>query len=104
MEPGWGGDTFCLDISRPRVVDYLLGLFDTIVNVWGFRYLKLDFLYAGMLRGASPGARAGEGIGYWERYMDIMSRITSTTKAKDGKPVAWLACGAPFECTRLSCR
>jgi len=58
--PGWGGDVFCLDISKPEVVDYLLGLFDTIINVWGFRYLKLDFLYAGMLRGSSPEAgRAG---------------------------------------------
>jgi len=97
--PGWGGDVFCLDISKPEVVDYLLGLFDTIINVWGFRYLKLDFLYAGMLRGSSPEAgRAGESSGYWERYEDVLRRITSTKFAKDGKPVAWLACGAPFEC------
>ncbi|MFA5853056.1 MAG: glycoside hydrolase family 36 protein, partial [Spirochaetales bacterium] len=98
--PGWGGEAFCLDIAKPDVIEYLLGLFDTIINVWGFRYLKLDFLYAGMLRGAAPESRrAGESLGYWERYMDIMSRITSVTKTKDGKPVAWLACGAPFECT-----
>jgi len=97
--PGWGGDVFCLDISKPEVVDYLLGLFDTIINVWGFRYLKLDFLYAGMLRGSSPETgRAGERRGYWERYEDVLRRITSMKFAKDGKPVAWLACGAPFEC------
>jgi len=98
--PGWGGDTYCLDISKPEVDEYLLGLFDTIVNAWGFRYLKLDFLYAGMLRGSSPeGGRAGESRGYWELYGDLLRRITSVKFTKAGKPVAWLACGAPFECT-----
>jgi alpha-galactosidase len=106
--PGWGGDVFCLDLSLPEVEEYLAGLFDVIVNEWGFRYLKLDFLYAGMLRGTYAGrhetnaAGAGGGAeasgGRWEHYVRVLNRITST-KARNGKPVAWLACGAPIEST-----
>ena len=93
--PGWRGNVYCLDLSLPEVEKYLVDLFDTIVNVWGFRYLKLDFLYAGML----CGIRAGEAGGSWEHYRRILKHITSMKRAENGKPVAWLACGAPFEST-----
>jgi len=92
--PGWGGEFLCLDLSLPAVEDYLAGLFDTIVNEWGFRYLKLDFLYAGMARGV----RAGGGAA-WERYERALRRITSIAADRRGRPVAWLACGAPLETT-----
>ncbi|MFA6366563.1 MAG: glycoside hydrolase family 36 protein [Candidatus Hydrogenedentales bacterium] len=93
--PGWGGDVYCLDLSLPDVEEYLVGLFDTIVNKWGFRYLKLDFLYAGMLRGAHAGLPGG----HWEHYVRVLKRITSMKRAEDGRPVAWLSCGAPVEST-----
>ncbi len=92
--PGWGGEFHCLDLSLPAVEDYLAGLFDTIVNEWGFRYLKLDFLYAGMARGV----RAGGGAA-WEHYERVLRRITSVAADRRGRPVAWLACGAPIETT-----
>ncbi|HWP69201.1 MAG TPA: glycoside hydrolase family 36 protein, partial [Rectinemataceae bacterium] len=60
--PGWGGDFFCLDLSLPEVEAYIVALCDTIISGWGFRYLKLDFLYAGMLRGSRGGSR-GAGAG-----------------------------------------
>ncbi len=90
--PNWGNDFHCLDLSMPEVLDYLYGLFDRVVNEWGFRYLKLDFLYAGMLRGA----RRNGGAAY-AHYRAALSRLTSITKRKDGKPTAYLGCGAPFE-------
>jgi len=45
-------------IPLPEVEDYLAALFDTVIEGWGYRYLKLDFLYAGFLEGARklPGA------------------------------------------------
>lgn len=92
--PGWGGEVHCLDLSLPAVEDYLVGLFDTIVNEWGFRYLKLDFLYAGMVRGAR-----GRGGAAWEHYGRVLRRITSVAADRRGRPVAWLACGAPIETT-----
>jgi alpha-galactosidase len=104
--PGWGGEVYCLDLSQPAVEEYLAGLFDTIVNEWGFRYLKLDFLYAGMSRGvhAGGGTRAASGPGAnagaaWEHYERVLRRITSIASDRRGRPVAWLACGAPIETT-----
>jgi len=100
--PGWGGDFFCLDLSLPAVEVHIVALCDTIINGWGFRYLKLDFLYAGMLRGVRGGLRGdGAGIpgGHWEHYVRIMRRITSIRTTDKGLPVAFLSCGAPFEST-----
>jgi alpha-galactosidase len=90
--PGWGYTFYCLDLSRPEVMDYLYALFDRVVNEWGFRYLKLDFLYAGMLRGD----RKNGGAAY-VHYRRALERLTSIVERKDGKPTAFLGCGGPFE-------
>ena len=42
---GWGG-AYTLDIYHPEVREYLRKVFDTILNVWGFDMVKLDFLYS----------------------------------------------------------
>lgn len=93
--PNWGGDVWCLDLSLPKVEGYLVQLFDTAVNSWGFRYLKLDFLYAGLVRGAFAGQKGGA----WQHYARIMARMLDFSRAKDGAPVAFLSCGAPIEST-----
>lgn len=92
---GWGGDVYCLDLSRLDVEAYLLSLFDTVINEWGYRYLKLDFLYAGLMRGVHSGRKGG----HWEHYANMLQRITSMNKDRNGKPVAFLSCGAPVEST-----
>lgn len=92
---GWGGDVYCLDLSRSDVEAYLLSLFDTVINEWGYRYLKLDFLYAGLMRGVHSGRKGG----HWEHYANMLQRITSMNKDRNGKPVAFLSCGAPVEST-----
>ncbi|MCX7026568.1 MAG: alpha-galactosidase [Spirochaetes bacterium] len=110
--PGWGGEVHCLDLSIPEVEDCLVELFRSIVQDWGFQFLKLDFLYAGMLRGRRRGFPGGA----WEHYARVLSRIaaiktasceaTQATGPADGpatslsRPkVAILSCGAPFEST-----
>lgn len=90
--PGWDGSYYALDISRPEVEEHLARLFETVVEDWGFRYLKLDFLFAGLMRGE----RAGGGAAF-EHYERVVKRITSRTADRKGRPVAWLGCGAPFE-------
>jgi alpha-galactosidase len=40
-----------LDPTHPGVADFLQTLVDTVVNTWGYRYIKLDFLYAAALGG-----------------------------------------------------
>lgn len=41
----WGG-FYALDIYNHEVRQYLKTVFDTVLNVWGYDMVKLDFLYA----------------------------------------------------------
>ena len=41
----WGG-FYALDIYNNEVRQYLKEVFDTVLNVWGYDMVKLDFLYA----------------------------------------------------------
>lgn len=45
------GPMHALDTTHPGVTAWLLETFRTIVDEWGFDYLKLDFLYAAALPG-----------------------------------------------------
>jgi len=40
-----------LDPTNPEVIAFVRDVVKTAVDDWGFRYLKLDFMYAGALRG-----------------------------------------------------
>lgn len=37
---------YVLDLTKPEVRVYVQNVIDTIISAWGFRFLKLDFLYA----------------------------------------------------------
>ncbi|KAI8339436.1 glycoside hydrolase superfamily [Chlamydoabsidia padenii] len=43
--PNWGGFR-ALDIYHPEVRDYLQNVFDTVIDDWGYKFLKLDFIFA----------------------------------------------------------
>ena len=92
--PLWGknGTFYCLDLSRDEVIEHLHSVMDTLINKWGFRYIKLDFLYAGMLWGNYEQKTASYKI-----YSRALQTITSFTNTKDGSPVTYLGCGVPFE-------
>ena len=92
--PLWGknGTFYCLDLSRDDVILYLDSVIDCLINKWGFRYIKLDFLYAGMLWGNYNQKTASYKI-----YSRAIKTLTARTQTKDGSPVAYLGCGAPFE-------
>ncbi|MCR5725587.1 MAG: alpha-galactosidase [Treponema sp.] len=83
---------FCLDLSRDDVIAHLDALMEKAVNEWGFRYLKLDFLFAGLL----AGAHANGGAAY-EWYDKAVRTLTRRTRNNRGEPVAYLGCGMPFE-------
>ena len=102
FNPLWGGrfkeqpslpySYFCFDLSIPEVLDYLDSLMEKVVNDWGFRYIKLDFLFAGMIRGEfKNGAAAYE---WYDRAIKILTKRTVNNK---GECVAYLGCGLPFE-------
>ena len=92
--PLWGknGTFYCLDLSRDEVIDYLDKLMETVINEWGFRYIKLDFLYAGMLFGDYEYPTASYKI-----FNRAVAKLTSRLTNKKGQPVAYLGCGLPFE-------
>lgn len=90
--PDWERLFYCLDLSREEVRAYLRELFDRIIDEWGFRYLKLDFLYAGMLNGRHSG-----GGGAYRWYREALEPIVSRERNRSGEPIAFLGCGAPLE-------
>lgn len=47
----WEVERYGLDLTHPEVRQWMGHLFHTLVREWGFQYLKLDFLFAGALRG-----------------------------------------------------
>lgn len=44
--PLWGGWYYALDFYNKQVKDYLTEAFFTILNKWGYRLIKADFLFA----------------------------------------------------------
>jgi alpha-galactosidase len=87
----WDKQYYCLDISREDVLDYLERLIRRVIDEWGFRYLKLDFLYAGLFHG-SPAGRGSPG----ENYRRACAVLTSRNSNSVGLPVAYLGCGLPL--------
>jgi alpha-galactosidase len=92
IQPGPPYSYYCLDLSRDDVIDYLDTLIGKIIDEWGFRYLKMDFLFAGML----PGNHAVNGAVY-EWYARAINILTRRTHTNQGESVAYLGCGMPFE-------
>ncbi|MFQ3546760.1 MAG: glycoside hydrolase family 36 protein [Termitinemataceae bacterium] len=87
----WDKQFYCLDLSHPEVQQYLQTMIERAIDEWGFRYLKLDFLYAGLLHGAFYAGGAA-----YEHYERACTLLTKRTHTKDQKPVAYLGCGVPF--------
>jgi alpha-galactosidase len=54
VRAGYNWNTFvvALDPTHPDVIDYVQNVVRIAVEEWGYRYLKLDFLYAAALPGA----------------------------------------------------
>lgn len=83
--PEWGNDFYLLDLSIKEVQDYLKQVFNKIINEWGYKFLKLDFLYAGLLEGKF---REGKSAFYW--YENALKIITSFD-------AIFLGCGVPLQ-------
>ncbi|MBN2148541.1 MAG: alpha-galactosidase [Anaerolineales bacterium] len=47
----WDTFTTALDLTRPEALDYAAQAVQTAAQSWGFKFLKLDFLYAAALKG-----------------------------------------------------
>jgi alpha-galactosidase len=87
----WDKDFHCLDLSRKDVLKYLRDLMDRAIDEWGIRYLKLDFLYAGLLSGVHR--HAGSPYEFYDRAVRL---LTERVADAAGRPLAYLGCGLPL--------
>jgi alpha-galactosidase len=84
----WGLRTRALDVSHPEVKEFVHHTIHTAIHSLGFRYLKLDFLYAGALTG--------------ERYDRSQTRAQAYSWVMDdirraaGEQAYLLGCGGPL--------
>lgn len=77
-----------LDPTHPDVQRYVRDVIRLAVDVWGYRYLKLDFLYAGALPGRRHNPQMTRAQG--------MRRIMSVIREAAGPDVFLVGCGAPL--------
>ncbi|KAI8370573.1 glycoside hydrolase superfamily, partial [Radiomyces spectabilis] len=84
--PNWGG-FYALDIYHPEVETYLQDVLDVVIDTWGYRLLKLDFLFAAAMR-----PRNGKSRG--EIMWDAMALIDKLVRKRalllgSGVPLAY---------------
>ncbi len=84
FNPGWEGFFYALDFYAPGVQEYLDQVFRRVQDDWGYRMLKLDFLYAVALL-----PRAGKSRG------QIMAEAIDFIEARTKKSIL-LGCGVPL--------
>ena len=82
----WGEPLYALDTTHPDVTLWLVALMKQ-VRAWGFDYLKLDFLYAGALKGKRHKDMPREAA-----YRDCLQ----TLREAMGADAFFLTCGTPI--------
>jgi alpha-galactosidase len=90
VNPGWGWNGFprVLDITRPEVLEFLGETVRRATEDWGYRYLKLDFLYAGAL----PGVYSLPHVTRAQALKNALQRMREAA----GEDVMLLGCGCPL--------
>jgi alpha-galactosidase len=82
----WGERLYALDTTHPDVTLWLIALMEQ-VRAWGFDYLKLDFLYAGALKGKRRNDMPREAA-----YRECVK----TLREAMGADAFFLTCGTPI--------
>ncbi len=83
----WGAPNYALDTTHPAALAWLEQVIDTVCREWGYQYLKLDFLYAGAMRGRRADPQA-TGVQAYRRGMEALRRVAGERFI--------LGCGAPL--------
>ena len=83
-----GSALYGLDTTHPAVLEWLRETVSTVVDDWGFTYLKLDFLFAAAL----PGERYDPEATRIEAYRRGVEAIAEAA----GDDAFLLGCGAPM--------
>lgn len=84
----WGLRTRAFDVSHPGAREFISRTIATAVHSWGFRYLKLDFLYAGAL--------IGERHDRSQTRAQAFSQVLREIRQAAGPDTHLLGCGGPL--------
>ena len=85
---GWNNLSTALDLTNPEALKYVCDVVKKAVQDWGFRYLKLDFLYAAALKGC-----------YQDRTKtraQVLRFGMEAIRMAVGEDITLLGCGAPL--------
>ncbi len=83
----WGGPNYALDITNPAVEEHLRRVIWTATQVWGFKLLKLDFVYAGAMHGRRYNSSMTS-VEAYNRFLQIVREEAGDARI--------LYCGAPL--------
>jgi alpha-galactosidase len=86
FNPGWNGFFYLLDFYNEEVRDYLKEVLHTVLEVWNFDMVKLDFLYAAALIQREDKTRG-----------QIMYEAMEFLREISGDKII-LGCGVPLGC------
>jgi alpha-galactosidase len=88
--PAWslGWPAYALDTTHPEVLDWLRELGRTLAGQWGYRILKLDFLYAAALPGVRHDPTATRA--------QALRRGLEASREGAGDDAFLLGCGCPL--------
>lgn len=88
LNPLWKGVSFHpLDLTEPSAMDYVAKTADAVRD-WGFKFLKIDFVYAALLRGKRHDPCA-TGLEAYRKGVETIRKFI-------GEDVFLLGCGAPL--------
>jgi alpha-galactosidase len=83
----WNTHNYALDVTHPEAAEWLRHVVETMVGEWGYEYLKIDFIYAGALRGVRHDAGCTS-VQAYRRGLEIIREAAGD--------LFILGCGAPF--------
>lgn len=95
--PNWGG-FYALNIYNEGAREYLRKVFDVVLDDWGYRLLKLDFIFAAAML-PQQGKSRGEVL--WES-VDLIQQFTRGRAAILGSGIPLAATWGKFEYCRVS--
>ncbi|KAI9261661.1 glycoside hydrolase superfamily [Phascolomyces articulosus] len=95
--PNWGG-FYALDMYHPEARGYLRHVFDTILHDWGYKLLKLDFIFAAAM---IPRHGKSRGQLLWEAC-ELIDELTNKRAIILGSGVPLAATWHRFEYNRVS--
>ena len=90
VNTGWVWESFgrALDVTHPGVQEEIASVIDTVVNRWGYSYVKLDFLYAAALAGKRYNPRLTGA----QALREMLSKIRDVA----GEEITLVGCGCPL--------